>query len=42
MMVEEIKAHLINDIIPFWKGLRDDEFGGFVQYFVAHVGKDVA
>lgn len=29
MMVEEIKAHLINDIIPFWKGLRDDEFGGY-------------
>ncbi len=32
MMVEEIKAHLINDIIPFWKGLRDDEFGGYYGY----------
>ena len=32
MMVEEIKAHLINDIIPFWKGLRDDEFGGYYSY----------
>lgn len=29
MMVEEIKSHLINDIIPFWKSLRDDEFGGY-------------
>lgn len=29
MMVEEIKSHLINDIIPFWKALRDDEFGGY-------------
>lgn len=29
MMVEEVKAHLINDIIPFWKGLRDNEFGGY-------------
>ncbi len=32
MMVEEIKAHLLNDIIPFWKGLRDDEFGGYYGY----------
>lgn len=32
MMVEEIKAHLINDIVPFWKGLRDDEFGGYYGY----------
>ena len=32
MMVEEIKAHLVNDIIPFWKGLRDDEFGGYYGY----------
>ena len=32
MMVDEIKSHLINDIIPFWKGLRDDEFGGYYGY----------
>ena len=32
MMVEEIKAHLVNDIIPFWKRLRDDEFGGYYGY----------
>ena len=32
MMVEEIKALLINDIIPFWKGLREDQFGGYYGY----------
>jgi mannobiose 2-epimerase len=29
MRAEEIKKHLINDIIPFWKNLKDDDFGGF-------------
>ncbi|MDF2906396.1 MAG: N-acyl-D-glucosamine 2-epimerase [Herbinix sp.] len=29
MRVDEIKGHLGKDIIPFWKGLKDDEFGGF-------------
>jgi mannobiose 2-epimerase len=29
MNIKEIKSHLINDIIPFWKNLRDDESGGF-------------
>lgn len=29
MMVEEIKNHLLEKIIPFWKSLRDDEFGGY-------------
>ena len=27
-MREEIKKHLTEGIIPFWKGMRDDEFGG--------------
>lgn len=31
-MINEIKKHLIDDIIPFWKGLRDDEFGGYYGY----------
>lgn len=35
MMVEEIKAHLTDCIIPFWKKLRDDEFGGYYG-FVDH------
>ena len=28
-MVDEVKSHLIERIIPFWKSLRDDEFGGY-------------
>ena len=28
-MREEIKNHLTEGIIPFWKGMRDDEFGGY-------------
>ncbi len=29
MLVQEMKEHLTNDIIPFWKKLRDDEYGGY-------------
>ena len=29
MWKQEIKEHLTTKIIPFWKGLRDDEFGGY-------------
>lgn len=29
MMKEEIREHLTNTIIPFWKSLRDDENGGY-------------
>lgn len=29
MMTSEIKEHLVKDIIPFWKSLRDNEFGGY-------------
>lgn len=29
MMVEEVKTHLVRDIIPFWKNLRDDIYGGY-------------
>lgn len=28
-MKQEIKKHLLEDIIPFWKNLRDDENGGY-------------
>lgn len=28
-MREEIKSELLNDIIPFWNALRDDEYGGW-------------
>ena len=29
MMTEEVKRHLTQDIIPFWKKLRDDTYGGY-------------
>lgn len=32
MKVEEIKAHLTEGIIPFWKALRDNEHGGYYGY----------
>lgn len=28
-MREEVKRELLSDIIPFWKGLRDDTYGGY-------------
>ena len=31
-MREEIKKHLTEGIIPFWKGMRDDEFGGYYGF----------
>lgn len=32
MFAEEIKEHLTKDIIPFWKRMKDDEYGGFYGY----------
>ena len=32
MFVTEIKEHLVNDLIPFWQGLKDEESGGFYGY----------
>ena len=31
-MVKEVKQHLEETIIPFWKNLRDDENGGYYGY----------
>lgn len=31
-MVNEIKDHLTNKIIPFWKALRDEKYGGYYGY----------
>ncbi len=28
-MMEEMRKHLTDRLIPFWKGLRDDEYGGY-------------
>lgn len=32
LVKEEFKNHLEEKIIPFWKSLRDDEFGGYYGY----------
>ena len=40
MMVEEVRAHLINDIIPFWKKMRDDEYGGYYGYMDCNLQVD--
>ena len=32
MLKTEIRAHLENKILPFWKNLKDDEYGGFFGY----------
>lgn len=32
MLSEEVRTHLTEKIIPFWKALRDDEFGGYYGY----------
>lgn len=32
MFVNEVKEHLTKDIIPFWKKLHDDTYGGFYGY----------
>ncbi len=29
MMVNEVRTHLLDVIIPFWKKLRDDKYGGY-------------
>lgn len=33
MFQEEIKEHLVNGIIPFWKGVRDNQYGGYYGYY---------
>ncbi len=38
MFITEIKEHLTKDIIPFWRGLKDEEYGGFYGY----MGYDLA
>lgn len=32
MMAEEIKTHLTRNIIPFWKSLRDNVYGGYYGF----------
>ncbi len=30
--VEEIRKHLVEQLIPFWEGLRDEQYGGYYGY----------
>ena len=39
-MINEVKEHLVNGIIPFWKSVRDDEFGGYYGYMGYDLGLD--
>lgn len=32
MFISEVRNNLVNNIIPFWKSLKDDENGGFYGY----------
>lgn len=32
VLASEVREHLIQNIIPFWKSLRDDQFGGYYGY----------
>ena len=36
MMKEEVTKHLTENIIPFWKALRDDTYGGYYGYTVSY------
>lgn len=38
MFGSEIKKHLTDDLIPFWRGMKDSEYGGFYGY----MGYDLA
>lgn len=39
-IVAEIKNHLTEDIIPFWKSLRDNEYGGYYGYMDYYLNID--
>lgn len=32
MFAAEVKEHLTRDLLPFWEGLKDDQYGGFYGY----------
>ena len=40
MFAAEIKEHLTKNLIPFWKGLKDDSFGGFYGYLGYNLNLD--
>lgn len=40
MLVSEVKAHLEQVIIPFWKNLKDEEYGGYYGYMDYNLSLD--
>ena len=40
MMKEEVTKHLTENIIPFWKALRDDTYGGYYGYMDYNLNVD--
>ncbi|MCI8976058.1 MAG: N-acylglucosamine 2-epimerase [Lachnospiraceae bacterium] len=40
MFTSEIKEHLTKVIIPFWRGLKDEKYGGFYGYMGYDLGLD--
>lgn len=40
MVVEEFRDHLTQKIIPFWKNMRDNEYGGYYGYMDYELGVD--
>lgn len=33
VFIQEVKDNLLHNIIPFWKNLKDEEYGGFYGYY---------
>lgn len=40
LFLKEVKSHLEDNIIPFWKGLRDLEFGGYYGFLDYNLNLD--
>ena len=38
ILAKEMKSHLLETIIPFWKGLRDDKYGGYYGWLSYDLG----
>ena len=39
-LAEEMKQHLQDVILPFWKGLKDEEFGGYYGFMDTELNLD--
>ena len=39
-MVNEMREHLVNKLLPFWEGLKDEEYGGFYGWMDSELKVD--